>query len=84
MAKSVCIFTYAFHLVLVGTIVTNLPSHPGTEPFTNTKLLAASTLTNFNLVIVTLSFPMLPAILLPLITRDGVVPAPIEPGSLWF
>ena len=27
---------------------------------------------------------MLPAILLPLITRDGVVPAPIEPGSLWF
>ena len=27
---------------------------------------------------------MLPAILLPLITREGVVPAPIEPGSLWF
>ena len=36
------------------------------------------------LVTVTLSLPMFPAILLPLITRLGVVPAPIEPGSLWF
>ena len=56
----------------------------GIEPLINTKLFSASTLTNFNLVIVTLSLPMLPAILLPLITRLGVVPAPIEPGSLWF
>ena len=40
--------------------------------------------TSLSLVIVTLSLPMLPAILLPLITLDGVVPAPIEPGSLWF
>ena len=47
-----------------------------------TKPFSESTLTSLSFVIVTLSLPMLPAILLPLITRLGVVPAPIEPGSL--
>ena len=54
---------------------------PGTEPRTIRRFFSASIRSIRRLLAVRTVFPICPAILRPLMTRDGSVPGPIDPGE---
>src|SRR5437867_12509492 len=71
-----------FHQAPICFLIrTRPPLGPGTVPLTATMFWLGSTRTTRRFFTVTRSRPMWPAILMPLITRPGVVPEPIEPGA---
>src|SRR5204863_8740331 len=72
---------YVHHASARFLSITRPPRGPGTAPFTATRFFSGSTRTTCRFLTVTRSLPMWPAIRMPLMTRPGVVPEPIEPGA---
>src|SRR5437870_2056177 len=77
-------YRQALHLLAfrpVRRTFTRTPSLPGTAPLIMRMPFAESERTTLRFFTVACPVPMWPAILTPLITRPGSVPAPMEPGA---
>src|SRR3712207_3597109 len=75
-------FTVRFTLLLTAVrTVTRPPTGPGTAPLMSSRPCSASTLWTVRLRVVTCSWPIRPAMRVPLNTRAGVAHAPMEPGE---
>src|SRR5206468_1555246 len=61
--------------------ITKPPGGPGIAPRMSSRLRSGSVCTTWRLMTVTRSFPICPAIRVPLNTRDGVEAPPMEPGE---